>query len=161
MEKPSEIWQPETMPAMLIGRAAHMLARIADARLRDLGLAIAQIPVFVALKDGSRLSQKELARLAGVEQPSMAQLLARMERDGLIRREADPTDKRSSLISLTDRALDKLAPGRAVLSQGNREALAGFDDGDVEKLIELLGRVIGNLGGAGGCPAAKHGGTAR
>jgi DNA-binding MarR family transcriptional regulator len=31
-----------------------------------------------------------LARWAKVEQPSMAQLLARMEREGLIMREADP-----------------------------------------------------------------------
>jgi MarR family transcriptional regulator for hemolysin len=155
MQEPSESWQPGRMPAMLISRAAQMLARIADARLRDLGLATAQIPVFVALKDGSRLTQKELARLAGVEQPSMAQLLARMKRDGLIRREADPADKRSSLISLTDFAFGKLAPGRAVLAQGNRDALTGFEDQDVEKLVELLGRVLANLGGAGDCPGPK------
>ena len=150
------------MPAMLIGRAAHLLTRLADARFRDLGLATAQIPVFVALKGGARLSQKELARLAGVEQPSMAQLLARMERDGLIHREPDPADKRSSLISLTERAHSLLAPGRAILMRGNQEALAGFDAGDVEKLVEMLQRMIANVSdgtgwrrpGCGGATAA-------
>jgi MarR family transcriptional regulator for hemolysin len=147
MTETSESWQPQSMPAMLISRAAHLLARLADTRLRDIGLATAQFPVFLALKDGARLSQKELARFAGVEQPSMAQLLARMERDGLISREADPADKRSSLIALTEKALGLLAPGRAILRQGNQEALAGFNEDDVEKLAELLRRVIVNLSG--------------
>ena len=31
-----------------------------------------------------------MANLAGIEQPSMAQLLARMERDGLIRHQTGP-----------------------------------------------------------------------
>lgn len=32
----------------------------------------------------------------------MAQLIARMERDGIVRREPDPRDGRSSLVFLTD-----------------------------------------------------------
>ena len=149
---PADNWQPETMPSLLIARAAHMLARIADARFREIGLGIGQIPVFVALKDGSRLSQKELTRRAGVEQPSMAQLLVRMERDGLICREPDPADGRSTLISLTQKALDRLGPGRVILAQGNGEALEGFDEAEIEKLAGMLRRVIGNLS-TSGCEA--------
>lgn len=154
-------WQPETMPAMLIATAARMLMRVADARFRDLGISISQFPVLVALKDGAQLSQKELTRLAGVEQPSMAQLLARMERDGLIRRDADPTDGRSTLISLTDSAVEKIAPARAILSQGNKEALAGFGEGDVDKLIVLLRRLIANVGDDGDRSPASRGGPPR
>nr|WP_275410201.1 MarR family transcriptional regulator [Streptomyces sp. SID14478] len=54
-----------------------------------------------ALAQGGAMSQKELARLARIEQPSMAQLLARMERDGLVERAPAPDDRRGSLISLT------------------------------------------------------------
>jgi DNA-binding MarR family transcriptional regulator len=141
------------MPAMLIARAAHLLARKADARFRELGVSVGQMPVFFALKDGGRLPQKELARLAGVEQPSMAQTLTRMERDGLIRRESNPDDRRSSFISLTDGALNRIGPGRAILAQGNREALAGFRGDEVDKLVELLHRVIANIGDAhANCP---------
>ena len=58
-------WQPGTMPAMLIATAARLLGRIADTRLRELGISTTHFPVLVALKDGARLSQKELTRLAG------------------------------------------------------------------------------------------------
>ena len=146
MSGSSEHWQPKTMPSILISHAARALARRADAKLRDIGISTSQFPVLVALKDGAQLTQKELAQLANVEQPSMAQLLARMERDGLIRREVDPNDGRSSLISLTDNATSLFSPVRAILSQGNQDALLGFNDSEVEQLVALLQRLISNIG---------------
>ena len=151
MSDSREDWQPRTMPAMLIAIAARILARLADARFRDLGISMSQLPVLVALKDGASLSQKELTRLAGVEQPSMAQLLARMERDGVIRRKPDPTDGRSSLISLTARTMKLIDPARAIMAQGNREALAGFNEDEIKQLVAMLHRVIANVSDGSDC----------
>ena len=139
-------WKPHEMPVLLIGEAARLLARRQDESLRQVGLRVAQLPVIVALKNGEKLTQKELARLAGVEQPSMAQLLARMERDGLVRREPAPDDGRSSLVSLTPAAVAQLEPGRDVLRQGNSDALRGFSEHEVAQLAGMLRRVLANLG---------------
>lgn len=138
-------WDPLSHPGHYFSRIARGLARIGDARLRGLGFATAQLPVLAALKDGARLSQTELARLAKVEQPTMAQMLARMERDGLIKREPDPRDKRSSLVSLTDEALARLPAGRAVLRQGNADVTKGLSPQEVDTLVSLLRRVLDNV----------------
>ncbi len=138
-------WQPEAHPGHYFSRISRGLARVGDARFRALGFATAQLPVLMALKDGARRSQTELARWAKVEQPTMAQLLARMERDGIIRREPDPADRRSSLFSLTDAARAKLPAGRAILQQGNKDATRGMSADDVKTLIALLGRVLANV----------------
>ncbi len=45
----------------------------------------------------------------------MAQMLARMERDGLIQRAADPADGRSSRITLTELAEERLPDAVAAL----------------------------------------------
>jgi len=103
------------------------------------------MPVLYALKDGASSTQTELARMAHIEQPTMAQLLVRMERDGLIRRAANPDDKRSSLVSLTPRALKQLPAAREVLREGNKLALEGFTEREVETLIRLLQRVLKNV----------------
>jgi MarR family transcriptional regulator for hemolysin len=132
-------------PARLFNRAQRLFGRITESRLRALGLGIGQVPVLAALEHGGSLSQTELARIAEIEQPSMAQVLSRMQRDGLIRREPDPQDARSSLISLTDAALSQLPAAREVLQQGSREALSDFDAADVEQLGRLLHRVVSNL----------------
>eukprot|EP01035_Chromulina_nebulosa_P030725 gene30725-40857_t len=100
---------PEPNPLKLLGRVARGFTRIVDGGLRELGLAAGQLPVLVSLKKSKALSQAELARIAQVEQPSMAQLLARMERDGLVERVDDPQDKRSRLISLTPLAAERRA----------------------------------------------------
>lgn len=138
-------WVPQNTAGHLINRTARLLIRVADARLKALGVAAGQIPVLAALKDGSTHSQTSLARLACVEQPTMASTLSRMERDGLIRREPDPADGRSSLISLTPAALAKLPDVADVLARCGKEALAGFDEAERGLLADLLLRIIANL----------------
>lgn len=137
-------WDPMRTPGHYFSRIARSFARIGDARLRELGFATAQLPVLTALKDGAQLSQSELARWAKVEQPTMAQLLTRMERDGIVRREPDPKDRRSSLVALTDEARARLPAGRTILDAGNREAMQGLSDDEVAILIGLLQRVLAN-----------------
>ena len=132
-------------PAALINSASRALTRLNDRKLKQLGLTYGQMPVLVALSTGNALSQKELARLARIEQPSMAQLLSRMERDGLVTRAPDPADGRASLISLTARAKSKLPLARAALEDTNDQALAGFGGQEVEILRTLLGRFLANV----------------
>lgn len=132
-------------PMKLIGRASRGFVRVADAELRSLGFATSQFPVLGALRDGQALSQAELARLAQVEQPSMAQLLNRMERDGLVQRLPDPADKRSRLISLTAVAAGRLPKAKALMDACTSDALTGFTRQEVDQLVRLLSRLNENL----------------
>jgi len=132
-------------PGHLINRSSRLLMRWGDARVQPLGFAVAQMPVLYMLKDGNSMTQKELAARARIEQPTMAQLLGRMERDGLIRRSANPEDRRSALVSLTPRAMKKLPQVRALLFAGEDEALRGFSDKEIETLCRFLRRVVLNL----------------
>jgi MarR family transcriptional regulator for hemolysin len=132
-------------PGHLISLAARGFARLSEARLKPLGFGVGHLPVLVALRDGRAGTQRDLARFARIEQPPMAQMLARMERDGLIRRSPDPADGRSSRIMLTEIAEARLPNAVAALLRGNREALSGFTDEETGQLVALLGRLIANL----------------
>jgi MarR family transcriptional regulator for hemolysin len=132
-------------PGHLISLAARGFARLSEARLKPLGFGVGHLPVLVALQDGQASSQSELARFARIEQPSMAQMLTRMERDGLIARTPHPGDKRSSQVSLTDSARTRLPDACAVLFDGNRDALDGFTEEEAAQLTALLTRLIANL----------------
>ena len=141
-------------PGHLISLAARGFARLSEARLKPLGFGVGYLPALVALRDGRAETQRDLARFVKIEQPSMAQMLVRMERDGLIRRTPDPADGRSSRISLTDTAHARLPAACAVLFQGNRDALAGFSDEEAAQLNALLSRLIANLDRIGSAQAA-------
>ncbi len=132
-------------PGHLISLAARGFARLSEARLKPLGFGVGHLPVLIALQDGQASTQRDLARFARIEQPPMAQMLARMERDGLIQRAPDPADGRSSRITLTQTAQARLPDAVSTLLQGNREALRDFTDEEAGLLISLLTRLIANL----------------
>jgi MarR family transcriptional regulator for hemolysin len=132
-------------PGHLISLAARGFARLSEARLKPLGFGVGHLPVLVALRDGEASTQRDLARFARIEQPPMAQMLARMERDGLIRRAADPADGRSRRITLTEDAVARLPDAIAALFRGNDEVLHDFTEAEAGLLVDLLTRVIANL----------------
>ncbi|MBP2551808.1 DNA-binding MarR family transcriptional regulator [Neorhizobium galegae] len=132
-------------PGHLISIAARAFTRLSEERLGPLGFGAGHVPVLVALENGVASTQRDLAKFAKVAQPPMAQMLARMERDGLITRTPDPHDGRSSRVVLTQAARERLPQASATLFQGNREAMAGFSNEEQQKLVELLSRLIANL----------------
>lgn len=137
-------------PLRLLGRVTRGFTRLADDGLREFGFAVGQLPVLVSLKQQKALSQAELARIAQVEQPSMAQLLARMERDGLVERVPDPDDGRSRLISLTPLATRRLPKAKAVMDAHAQQVLEGFSAEDIAQLTALLTRLNANVERMGG-----------
>lgn len=137
-------------PGHLISLAARGFGRLSEARLKPLGFGVGHLPVLVALQDGLASSQRDLARFARIEQSSMAQMLARMERDCLISRTPDPADGRSSQIALTEAARERMPAACTVLYQGNDEALDGFSAEESAQLVTLLKRLIDNLDRAAG-----------
>ncbi len=138
-------WEPREHPAYLVSRAGRLFMRIADERLKKLGFGAAHVPVLRALKNGEAMSQTQLAAFAQIEQPTMAQMLARMQRDGVVRRAPNPDDGRSSLFSLTPAALAKVVAARDVVARGGREMVAGLTTEEVAHLGALMRKVIANL----------------
>ena len=138
-------WDLFDTPPPLINMASRAFSRLGERRVRALGFNIGQLPVLYLLRNGAQMSQKDLAKFAKIEQPSMAQMLARMERDGLIRRTPDPADGRSSLVSLTEAAVAKLPAARQALEEGRDRVLSGFSADEIQTLVQLMRRLNQNL----------------
>lgn len=129
----------------LIARASRSLNRSGDAALKPLGLRYAQVPVIMLLRRDGTLTQKLLAQQAGMEQPSMAELLSRMNRDGLIRQTPNPRDGRSHAITLAEGNDDRLSEAHNRMADLEERALRGLTPEQVTTLRALLGQVVSNL----------------
>jgi DNA-binding MarR family transcriptional regulator len=138
-------WDPASTPTFWINHASRLLMRRFEQRLRPLDFGMAYLPVVIALEENGPLLQKHLAEQAHVEQPTMAALLTRMERDGLISREPHPSDKRASQISLSAKAKTRLPSAKARLGEVAEQATAGFTERERATFIALLRRVVNNL----------------
>ncbi|MFT8472557.1 MarR family winged helix-turn-helix transcriptional regulator [Acetobacter persici] len=139
-------WQArEQSLGYMINWAARLFAREMDEALRPFGLMSGQLPVIFALADGKPQPQRELVRLAAVEQSTMAKTLARMERDGLIQRTPDPNDRRSAFISLSSVAVDRLPDISAAVAAINAKSHMHLTVENSELLLNLLHGVIKGL----------------
>ena len=136
---------PRQSPSFYIKRVAQELTRLAEAELRPLNLGMGSLPVLTALKTGEASTQADLARLLHVEQPSMAQTLARLERDGFITRTPLSSNRRIQRIDLTPAAHEILPQSKHLLQKGNNRSLAGFSPEDVNVLLSFLRRMYANI----------------
>jgi MarR family transcriptional regulator, transcriptional regulator for hemolysin len=136
---------PDPNVGYLINRIARLSQRWLDARLKKFGIAGAAVPVLALLKSGEQLTQRELASRIGIEQPTMAQLLKRMERDGLIVRRANPEDGRSAHISLTDQATRRLPAVRRAMQEGYNLVTESFSERELATLFQLLERYLASV----------------
>jgi|SRR5665213_337061 len=136
-------YRRETSAGYLTNWAARLLTRSLERRLQ--GGSAGYMPVFFELIDGKPASQAELARWAAVEQPTMANTLARMERDGLIVRVPDPADKRSQVISLTPLGLDKAKSALKAAVETNGLALGALKASERPVFLDMLKRMIARL----------------
>ena len=137
--------QNEPPIGYLVNRTARMLRRLADHKLASLGLSSAHLPVWTALAQTDALSQKALTDLAGIEQPTMAATLGRMERDGIIERRTDPTDRRSARFALSEQTRERTAAIRSAVEDLNDIALANLSSADRAKLRQLLHELIATV----------------
>jgi len=96
-----------------------LLAQV-NQRIRPHGVTQGQLPVLCCLHDEEGQTQTELCRKIQVEQPTMANTLWRMERDGLIYRTPSAEDKRQSRIFLTE----KTRPAIEAMQEKRNEVIA-------------------------------------
>lgn len=135
----------ETSIGYLSNWAARLFTRAIERRLAPAGIATAYLPVLFALADGTAMTQKALAQRAAVEQPTMAATLKRMERDGLVQRRPDPSDRRSALVALTPLASGQLDRVQTVVEQINAMAMANLQPAEQQALLTHLLQVIAAL----------------
>jgi homoprotocatechuate degradation regulator HpaR len=74
-------------------------------RLREHGLSDQQWRVLRVLGEHGTVETGRVAREAYILGPSLTGVLARMERDGLVRRERDPADQRRTVVEATAKGL--------------------------------------------------------
>lgn len=89
---------------VLFGTARAWRTKL-DQRLRPLGLSQGKWRTLMHLSRGSdKLTQKELAEHMGIEEPTLAGLLNRLEDDGWVTREESPNDRRCKIVHLQRRS---------------------------------------------------------
>lgn len=137
-----------------IGFVLHDVARLMrwnfDRQAQGLGLTRAQWSVLAHLKRNDGVQQKTLAQLMDIKPITLARHIDRLEREGWVTRQDDPTDRRAKRLFLTAKASPQLELMQKLGQKVRRQALQGISSEDEAKAIEVLRRIRDNLSDAGG-----------
>lgn len=117
---------------------AKGFSRSFQLRAAELGFAPGQFPILVELWQEDGLTQRQLVERLEIEQATIANTLARMERDGLVERRKHPKDKRAQLLFLTEKAKAIEAGAKAAAKEADDALFTGFRRFERELMLEYM-----------------------
>jgi MarR family transcriptional regulator, organic hydroperoxide resistance regulator len=131
------------------GNRVRALARRIDRamleRIASHGLTVPQYHVLRELFGEEGITQRELSVRLSTTEPAVLGTLRRMEEQGLVRRERDPSDRRKINVSLAPRGRALRKPLRAHASRLNAAMRRGLSATEVRQFRALLARIEANL----------------
>lgn len=132
----------------VFGRMLRIMKHLAKSRaeaLAPFGFRDGEFDVLATLRRAGapyRLSPTQLYKSLLVTSGAMTNRLNRLEEVGSIIRIADPEDKRSMLVALTDAGLAKIEQALQVHTQRQNDLLATLDASQQQQLKTLLSQLL-------------------
>jgi MarR family transcriptional regulator, transcriptional regulator for hemolysin len=135
----------ETDVLILLYDVARHMRTHADQMAREHGLTRAQWIILVRLERQGDLSQNELAAIAEVAPITVARLVDRLEALGLVKRCADPQDRRIWRLRLTPAARPVLRDIKRCREKLRKIMTRGIDRADLRAMQTGMRRMKENI----------------
>lgn len=129
----------------LSARLSRLFAAAMQSRMAPHGVLAGQMPVLMHLWEQDGLTQSELCEKVGVEQPTMANTVKRMERDGLVKKRRDNLDRRKFRVLLTARANELRPLLEASMQEVRNVAVEGLDSRQIGVVLDVMHHMERNL----------------
>jgi DNA-binding MarR family transcriptional regulator len=122
--------------------AAHALEDRLESALAETGLSMPKLTVLTQLVEaGEPQTLSSLAERLSCVRSNVTQLVDRLEADGLVRRVADPSDRRSIRAALTSLGEQRQAAGAkqlAAVQDGFANSLSRTDRDSLARVLSVL-----------------------
>ncbi|WP_257448341.1 MarR family winged helix-turn-helix transcriptional regulator [Archangium lipolyticum] len=120
--------------------ASHRMRQEANERLSACGLTLARFKVLQLLeKDALRM--REVSDALGVVPRTLTDTVDGLEAEGLVKREADPDDRRATRLRLTASGLSRVTEAHVLLKEGHKARTSRLSADERAELIRLLTRL--------------------
>lgn len=118
--------------AVVIGRINRRIRPVAP------GLTQAQLSALSSILRKGPLRPGDLARIESIGAPSATRVVSELESHGLVERQSDPDDGRSSLVSATDAGAAAVLTAREERAERISVLLAGLDERELASVVAAL-----------------------
>ncbi|NKE57511.1 MarR family transcriptional regulator [Lentzea sp. PSKA42] len=144
----AELWDDRVGPSASMAavtsvmRVQQIIQSAVDAALKPHGLTFARYEALVLLYFSRKgaLPMRVMGERLQLHPTSVTNIVDRLESDGLVRRTPHPTDRRTTLVEITDTGLKRREDATAAVVAVNL-GLKGLTDRQTEQLTDLLAKV--------------------
>jgi DNA-binding MarR family transcriptional regulator len=144
----AEIWDQRIGPARTMAavtsvmRVQQILLSAVDGALRPHGLTFARYEALVLLtfSRSGRLPMRVMGERLQLHPTSVTNIVDRLQADGLVRRIPHPTDRRATLVEITEAGSARLEDATKSVTE-IEFGLSGLTAGQEKQLTELLAQV--------------------
>jgi MarR family transcriptional regulator for hemolysin len=124
----------------LIHDVSRLRRTVVDKALRPMGVTRSQWWVLANLSrhNGDGMMQTELAKVMDVGKVTLGGLIDRLETSGLLKRLADPSDRRAKRVVMTPRGTKLLADIQGTAARVNAQIMNGIPRNDIARTETVL-----------------------
>lgn len=137
-----------------ITMANQSIRRVLSQRLVEQEVTLRQFEVLVWLARSAEYSQSQLAECMGIEPPTLAGVVSRMERDGWIVKTNCEDDRRRCRLRPTAKSEAIWNRSVTLAHEVRAQAIAGISPADLETLQRACATIRDNLGRIPSLPEA-------
>ena len=124
----------------------EVLARYLEIQLKQHDASLIRFHIMSTLfKNGGEMTPSEIAESVFREKNSVTAVINTLERQGVVRREPSPDDRRSVRILITDKGWKEANQLNPVAQELSRDALSCLEKGRLEELVEIMRQIRESL----------------
>ncbi|HEY3146431.1 MAG TPA: MarR family transcriptional regulator [Dongiaceae bacterium] len=126
--------------------ASHIESIVQSRIMSDFGISLARFDLMSQLERvGGGLTMSEVSRRMMVSNGATTSLVDRLVEDGLVKREAHPEDRRTTILHLTEQGRERFLAMAAEHEQWIINLLTGLDGSAKQELLSGLGALKHHL----------------
>jgi MarR family transcriptional regulator for hemolysin len=151
----------ETIGPLLHGTARAWRLKL-DERLKPLGMSQAKWRTLLHLSLARQpITQSEIAARLGIEEPTLVNLLHRLEHAGWVKRTSSANDRRCKTVTLQRRAHRVIGRIDAAARELRQELISDISTRDLDTCMRVLSRILAKAEHANGQGTGKRRSTVK
>ena len=136
----------ERSPLHLLHRAGQCAAEIFQTELGSGDLTPRQFAVLVTVSQNEGLSQTHLVERTGIDRSTLADIVRRMLKKGLLQRRRTREDARAYAVKLTEEGSRVLKSAEPLARRVDERILSGLPAGQRDRMMQDLNAIVQMLG---------------
>ncbi|MGI9405621.1 MAG: MarR family winged helix-turn-helix transcriptional regulator [Hyphomicrobiaceae bacterium] len=122
-------------------RASQFASDLFSNEMQDIDITPRQFAVLEAVMANEGLSQTDLVILTGIDRSTIADIVRRMQRKGLLKRKRTKVDARVYAVTLTDKSKKIMSRATPAAARADEKLLQPLSAAERSRLMQYLGKI--------------------